>query len=233
MERAALTRGARSEQCPAMEAHGYRWAPMVHHGVVGCTVGVVQVRPRCYAGCVGGVPMLLTLKVSAPVAAELMALVGEREGATRHAVALEALALGLASLRGLPDPRSPDALAELVAEKVARRLAWDLSREPGRDESPTSSRDESPAPATPATPARKGTPGAVPRRPGDHKAGGKRKTDPPEESAGALFLEWRKREGLSQSDAAARFGVARKTWGRWETGERMPDAATVERVRNR
>ena len=185
--------------------------------------------------------MLLTLKVPDSVAVELVGLMREREGVTRHAVALEALTVGLASLRGLPDPRVPDALAELVAEKVARKLGGELSRGPARDasspgERDTSSRaerDTSPAAPAATTPARKGTPGAVPRRPGDHKAGGKRKTDPPEESAGALFLAWRKREGLSQSDAAARFGVARKTWGRWETGERMPDAATVERVRNR
>ena len=41
----------------------------------------------------------------------------------------------------------------------------------------------------------------------------------------------RKARGLSQDAAAEAFGVARKTWGRWETGERYPEAAVVERIK--
>ena len=47
----------------------------------------------------------------------------------------------------------------------------------------------------------------------------------------ALVLTWRKARGLSQDAAAEAFGVARKTWGRWETGERHPEAAVVERIK--
>ena len=74
-------------------------------------------------------------------------------------------------------------------------------------------------------------PGQAPRRPGDHQVGGLRKADPPEGSVAALVLTWRKARGLSQDAAAEAFGVARKTWGRWETGERHPEAAVVERIK--
>ena len=79
--------------------------------------------------------------------------------------------------------------------------------------------------------ARKGAPGAVPRRPGDYRIGGHRKADPPEGSVAAEVLTWRKARGLSQEQAAESFGVARKTWGRWETGERYPEAAVVARIK--
>ena len=87
-----------------------------------------------------------------------------------------------------------------------------------------------PVPESPSGRARR-APGQAPRRPGDHKVGGSRKADPPEGSVAALVLTWRRARGLSQDAAAEVFGVARKTWGRWETGERHPEAAVVERIK--
>jgi len=74
-------------------------------------------------------------------------------------------------------------------------------------------------------------PGQAPRRPGDYRIGGRRKSDPPEGSVGALLLTWRRARDLSQKEAADVFNVERKTWGRWETGERYPEAAVVERIK--
>lgn len=36
---------------------------------------------------------------------------------------------------------------------------------------------------------------------------------------------WRRNEGLTQADAAARLGVARRTWHQWEQGIAIPGAA--------
>lgn len=33
---------------------------------------------------------------------------------------------------------------------------------------------------------------------------------------------WRRNEGLTQAEAAARFGVARRTWNQWEQGIAIP-----------
>lgn len=74
-------------------------------------------------------------------------------------------------------------------------------------------------------------PGQAPRRPGDYRIGGRRKSDPPEGSVGALLLTWRRARDLSQKEAAEIFDVERKTWGRWETGERHPEASVVERIK--
>lgn len=79
-------------------------------------------------------------------------------------------------------------------------------------------------------PKRKGA-GKVPRRPGDSRIGGQRKADPPEGSVAAEVLTWRRSRGFSQEQAAEAFGVARKTWGRWESGERYPEAAVVARIK--
>ena len=34
---------------------------------------------------------------------------------------------------------------------------------------------------------------------------------------------WRRNHGLSQADAAAKLGVARRTWHLWEHGARIPE----------
>ena len=36
---------------------------------------------------------------------------------------------------------------------------------------------------------------------------------------------WRRNEGLTQADAAARFGVVRRTWNQWEQGVAIPGVA--------
>jgi Helix-turn-helix domain len=191
---------------------------------------------------------LLTLKAPETLVAELESFARER-GKTRHAAALEAIKAGLAALRTRGDTRGdtgagfavippviPDAeaLANLVAEKVVARLAkvapWPLPA-PSRPVTTEPATEGPPAPESLSGRARKGAPGAVPRRPGDYRIGGHRKADPPEGSVAALLLVWRKARGLSQDAAAEAFGVARKTWGRWETGERYPEAAVVERIK--
>ncbi len=43
---------------------------------------------------------------------------------------------------------------------------------------------------------------------------------------------WRRNEGLTQGDAAAQFGVARRTWNQWEQAIAIPGAVhMVELVR--
>lgn len=43
---------------------------------------------------------------------------------------------------------------------------------------------------------------------------------------------WRRNEGLTQADAAAQFGVARRTWNQWEQAIAIPGAGhMVELVR--
>lgn len=37
-----------------------------------------------------------------------------------------------------------------------------------------------------------------------------------------LLYVWRKREELNQKDMAAKFGVSRVRWGKWERGEETP-----------
>ena len=187
---------------------------------------------------------MLTLKAPETLVADLTSFARER-GKTRHAAALEAIKAGLAALRARGDTRGdtgadfaviPDAeaLANLVAEKVVARLAkvvpWPLPA-PSRPVTTEPATEGPPAPESLGGRARKGAPGAVPRRPGDYRIGGHRKADPPEGSVAAEVLTWRKARGLSQEQAAESFGVARKTWGRWETGERYPEAAVVARIK--
>ena len=191
---------------------------------------------------------MLTLKAPETLVADLTSFARER-GKTRHAAALEAIKAGLAALRARGDtgadfavippvipPVIPDAeaLANLVAEKVVARLAkvapWPLPA-PSRPVTTEPATEGPPAPESLGGRARKGAHGAVPRRPGDYRIGGHRKADPPEGSVAAEVLTWRKARGLSQEQAAESFGVARKTWGRWETGERYPEAAVVARIK--
>ena len=191
---------------------------------------------------------MLTLKAPEDLVAELEALARER-GLTRHAAALEAIAAGVAALRARGDTRgdtggdtevipprakgdtqgdTSEALADLVAERVVARLAG-----AGLPARRSVVRADKPAAATEEAPESQSgrAPGQPPRRPGDYRIGGRRKTDPPEGSPAALLLTWRRARGLSQKDAAALFDVERKTWQRWETGERYPEAAVVERVK--
>lgn len=171
---------------------------------------------------------MLTLKASLKLVEELAALALEL-GMTRHAAALEALTVGTAALRGKADPRSPAALAELVADRVVAKLASE--RGESTPATTPAAAVPAPAPVKASGRAHKGTAGAVPRRPGDYQIGGRRKTDPPEGSAAAFLLAWRKGRGLSQQQAAELVGVARKSWQRWETGDRAPEAGVVERVK--
>lgn len=169
---------------------------------------------------------MLTLKAPEELVDRLENLAKER-GLTRHAAALEALAVGIEALRGRGDTKvipGAEALADLVAARVLEMLA--ASGLQGKAiTSPLEASEEAPE-------SRSGrAPGLAPRRPGDYRIGGQRKTDPPEGSVAALVLTWRKARGLSQDAAAEAFGVARKTWGRWETGERHPEAAVVERIK--
>ncbi len=191
---------------------------------------------------------MLTLKAPEELVAELASFARER-GVTRHAAALEAIQAGIHALRGRGDTGGdthghravipaviPDAeaLADLVAEKVVERLA--LSATPRPLAGPQKPETGHPiaegvlVPESRSGRARR-APGQAPRRPGDYRIGGRRKADPPEGSVAALVLTWRKARGLSQDQAAEAFGVARKTWGRWETGERYPEAAVVERIK--
>lgn len=179
---------------------------------------------------------MLTLKASQKLVEELAALALEL-GMTRHAAALEALTVGTAALRGKADPRSPAALAELVADRVVAKLASERGETTPAAPAPVAPAaapvaDPAPAPVVKASGRpHKGTAGAVPRRPGDYQIGGRRKTDPPEGSAAAFLLAWRKGRGLSQEQAAELVGVTRKSWQRWETGDRAPEAGVVERVK--
>lgn len=203
---------------------------------------------------------MLTLKAPEALMAELETFAKER-GMTRHAAALEAVAVGIAALRARGDTEvipagsggdtrgdtgaartvipavipDAEALAELVAEKVAARLMSGAGAPrplagPQRPEAARPVAEGVSVPESLSGRARK-APGQAPRRPGDHQIGGRRKSDPPEDSVAALVLTWRKARGLSQDAAAEAFGVARKTWGRWETGERHPEAAVVERIK--
>lgn len=184
---------------------------------------------------------MLTLKAPEELVDRLENLAKER-GLTRHAAALEALAVGIEALRGRGDTKvipGAEALADLVAARVLEMLA--ASGLQGKARAPAEVQGgakpgkavTSPLEASEEAPeSRSGrAPGLAPRRPGDYRIGGQRKTDPPEGSVAALVLTWRKARGLSQDAAAEAFGVARKTWGRWETGERHPEAAVVERIK--
>jgi len=252
---------------------------------------------------------MLTLKVPEELLAALADYAGRAE-VSRHRAALSALEAGLRALRdggrggdtrsdtggdtrgdtrgdtGVIPWGDTSALADLVAERVASRLAGSTRGDTGRRprdpdmigvhrngldmglmsiraavellDSPTGAdvpgalhrltngalaelepylpvRGAKPRPveATEEAPkSRSGrAPGQAPRRPGDYRIGGRRKADPPEGSVGALLLTWRRARGLSQDQAAEALGVARKTWGRWETGERHPEAAVVERIK--
>ena len=42
---------------------------------------------------------------------------------------------------------------------------------------------------------------------------------------GKLLRQWRESSGLSQAQAAERFGATQPTWGRWERGESKPTKA--------
>ena len=47
----------------------------------------------------------------------------------------------------------------------------------------------------------------------------------PTTRSGRLVRRWREGNGLSQEQAADRFGVSQPTWGRWERGESKPTKA--------
>jgi transcriptional regulator with XRE-family HTH domain len=44
------------------------------------------------------------------------------------------------------------------------------------------------------------------------------------------LVRWRKREGISQAEAARRIGGAQSTWARWETGHVRPEYETAARI---
>jgi transcriptional regulator with XRE-family HTH domain len=45
-----------------------------------------------------------------------------------------------------------------------------------------------------------------------------------------ILTVWREREGLSKAQAAARLGVPRATWFRWETGNRRIGTENLPKV---
>lgn len=213
---------------------------------------IPEVIPARRPGDTGG-DTLLTLKASEELVDRLEALAKDR-GLTRHAAALEALAVGIEALRGRGDTGGDtastravipevipgaSAFADLVAKRVVDLLAGPGLQGAARAPAEASGRAKpgkavtSPLEASEEAPeSRSGrAPGLAPRRPGDYRIGGRRKSDPPEGSVGALLLTWRRARDLSQKEAAEVFNVDRKTWQRWETGERYPEAAVVERIR--
>jgi DNA-binding transcriptional regulator YiaG len=58
------------------------------------------------------------------------------------------------------------------------------------------------------------------------------KTDPPprHKAFSALILRWRKTRKLSQSKAAALFGVHYRTWQDWEYARRAPRGIALELI---